>query len=153
VRYVVDRYAASDSAFFTALNDATTSGVTNLTQVAGASLDQILGGWGLALFADDYPGLAAPSPDLQFPTWNLRDIYGTLNALPTWSGRWNTPFPITPVQVQFGSFVVPVSLIRGGAHAYFEISGPFDSTQLLNLRGNESSGPASNLRLAITRLR
>ena len=153
VRYVVDRYGISDSAFFHALLDATATGVTNLTNVAGASLDQIIGGWGLALYADDYPGLAAPSRDLQFPTWNLRDIYASLNTAPAWSGRWNTPFPISPNQVQFGSFVVPVSQIRGGAHAYFEISGAFDTTQLLNLRGNESTGPASNLRLAITRLR
>ncbi len=153
VRYVIDRYAASDSAFFNALNNATTTGVVNLTSVAGASLDQILGGWGLALFADDYPGLAAPSQDLMFPTWNLRDIYASLNAAPLWSSRWSTPFPISPVPLTFGAFVAPVPLIRGGAHAYFELSGTFDTTQLLSLRANATTSAATNLRLAIARLR
>ena len=62
VRYTIDRYAISDSAFFRALTNANTTGVTNLTAVAGASIDQLIGGWGLALFADAYPGLPHPSP-------------------------------------------------------------------------------------------
>lgn len=152
VRYAADRYATSDTAFLRALTNATTTGVTNLTAVAGASLDQLLGGWGLALFADDYPGLVTPSVDLQFASWNLRDIYASLNAAPAWTSRWNTPFPIAPVQLSPGPFVAQVPLIRGGAHAYFELSGAFNMPQLLNLRFNATTGASANLRIAITRL-
>lgn len=152
VRYVADRYATSDTAFLRALTNSTNTGVTNLSAIAGVSLDQLLGGWGLALFADDYPGLASPSADLQFPTWNLRNIYAGLNAAPAWSARWNTPFPIQPTQLTFGPFVSPVPSIRGGAHAYFEFSGNFTQSQLLDLRGSATTPASSNLRIAITRL-
>ena len=152
VRYVADRYATSDTAFLRALTNSTNTGVTNLSAVAGVSLDQLLGGWGLALFADDYPGLASPSADIRFPTWNLRDIYAGLNAAPAWTARWNTPFPIQPAQLAFGPFVSPVPTIRGGAHAYFELSGNFTQSQLLDLRGSATTPASLNLRIAITRL-
>lgn len=152
VRYAADRYATSDTSFLQALTNATTNGVTNLTIVAGVSLDQLIGGWGLALFADDYPGLVNASPDIQFATWNLREIYASLNAAPMWTTRWNTPFPIAPVPLTNGPFVAQVPTLRGGAHAYFELTGSFTLPQLLSLRTNATTGPGTNLRMAITRL-
>jgi uncharacterized protein YjdB len=152
VRYAADRYGTNDAAFLRALNNSNATGVANLTAVAGVSLDRLIGGWGLALFADDYPGLTAPSPDIQFPTWNLRSIYAGLNAAPAWTVRWNSPFPIQPTSVPFGAFVVPVPLIRGGAHAYLELSGTFTTPQLLHLRTSETTAPSTALRIAITRL-
>ncbi|MCC6241404.1 MAG: Ig domain-containing protein [Gemmatimonadaceae bacterium] len=150
VRYLADRYAADDEAFLRTLTNSTATGLTNLSAATGASVAQMLGAWGLALYADDYPGLAAPSPDIQFPTWNLRNIYAGLNAAPAWSGRWNTPFPIQPAPLSYGSFVSSVPAIRGGAHAYFELTGNFTQPQLLDVRALNGTG--SNLRIAITRL-
>ncbi len=152
VRYASDRYATNDTAFLRALINTTAVGTANLTAVAGVSLDQLLGGWGLALYADDYPGLVNPSPDIQFATWNLRSIYAGLNATPAWSARWNTAFPIAPLALTPGSFVAQVPSIRGGAHAYFELSGSFTTPQLLNVRANATTPLASNLRIAIARL-
>lgn len=152
VRYTIDRYAASDAAFFRALVNATTNGATNLSAVAGVPMDQLIGGWGLSLFADDYPGIASPSADIQFPTWNLRSIYAGLNALPAWTTRWNTPFPIQPVQLGFGSFVAPRTGLRGGAHAYFEISGATAGAQLVGLRSGTVNPVSNLLRVAIVRL-
>ncbi len=152
VRYTIDRYAASDAAFFRALLNANTTGTTNLAAVAGVPLDQLIGGWGLALFADDYPGLASPSADMQFPTWNLRSIYGGLNGLAAWNTRWNTPFPIQPAQLGFGAFASRVTGLRGGAHAYFEISGSALRAQLVGLRSTAGTTPSTNLRVAIARL-
>ncbi len=152
VRYAADRYGTTDAAFLRALNNSTATGIANLTAVAGVSFDRLIGGWGLALFADDYPGLASPSPDIQFPTWNLRSIYAGLNASPAWAARWNMPFPIQPTPLPFGSFVSPVPVIRGGAHAYFEFAGTFATPQLLHLRTSETTAPSTALRIAITRL-
>ncbi|MEQ1690847.1 MAG: IPT/TIG domain-containing protein, partial [Gemmatimonas sp.] len=152
VRYAADRYGTSDSAFLRAITNATTNGVTNLTAVTGASLDQLIGGWGLALFADDYPGLSNASPDIQFATWNLRDIYASLHAAPLWTTRWNTPFPIAPVPLTNGAFLAQVPLLRGGAHAYFELTGAFTGPQLLSLRTNATTAPSTSLRIAIVRL-
>jgi hypothetical protein len=152
VRYTIDRYGLSDASFFHTLINAQTAGTTNLAAAAGVSIEQLIGGWGLALYADDYPGLMSPSPDIQFPTWNLRSIYAGLNALPAWSSRWSRPYPIQPAQLSFGSFVSRVSGLRGGAHAFFEISGPTAGTQLIGLRSTLGTAVPSNLRIAIARL-
>jgi len=152
VRYAIDRYGSSDATFFKALINSSTNGVTNLTAVAGTSLDQLIGGWGLALFADDYPGLTTINPDLQFQTWNLRSIYAGLNASPNWNTRFPTAFPIAPVQLTFGSFVSARTGLRGGAHSYYELSGSALANQLIQLRGTGGTTPSSNLRIAIARL-
>ena len=152
VRYVIDRYSASDATFLKALTNSSTNGITNLTAAAGTSMDQLIGGWGLALFADDYPGLTASSPDLQFPTWNLRSIYAGLNASPNWSTRFPTAFPIAPVPLTFGSFVSQRVGLRGGAHSYYELSGLAVANQLIDVRGANGAAPSANLRIAIARL-
>lgn len=152
VRYAIDRFGTSDAAFLSALNNTTLTGTTNLMSVSGASLEQLIGGWGLALFADDYPGFVSPSPATQVPTWNLRSIYAGLNASPNWSGTYPTPFPIQPTQLGFGSFLTTLNGIRGGAHAFFEISGNATQPQLLHLRAPGGGTPSSHLRIAIVRL-
>jgi len=133
VRYTIDRHGASDAAFLTALTNSTGSGLANLATLAGTTSDQLVGKWSLALFADDYPGLASPSADISMPSWNMRGIYAGLHQDPSWSGRFTRAFMIAPVQLGFGSFVAERTGLRGGANAYFEISGPA-ALQLLDLR-------------------
>ena len=152
VRYTIDRYATSEPAFFKALINSTTTGTTNLAAVAGVPMDQLIGGWGLAMFTDDYPGLAAPSNDLLFQTWNLRSIYLGLNQSPNWVGRFPTAFPIAPVQLSFGAFTSSRTGLRGGAHSYYEMSGTAQPVQLIQLRGAGGTAPSANLRIAIARL-
>ncbi|MHB8839171.1 MAG: IPT/TIG domain-containing protein, partial [Gemmatimonadaceae bacterium] len=152
VRYAIDRYGASDAAFLTALTNATSSGTTNLASVAGAPTSEILGGWTLALYADDYPGLTGASSVLTFQTWNLRNIYNALNADPAWSSRFTTPYPIAPTALTFGAFTAQQAGVRGGANAYFELSGAATSSQVLNLRAVGGGTPSTLLRIAIARL-
>jgi hypothetical protein len=152
VRYAIDRYGVSDADFLTRLNNSNAAGLSNLSTLAGVSSDQLMGGWGLALYADDYPGLTSPSADIQFPTWNLRSIYAGLNADPTWGSQFTTPYPITPVALTFGTFTTQRTGLRGGANAYFELSGTASTAQLLNLRPIGGGTPAVNLRMAIARL-
>jgi hypothetical protein len=115
-------------------------------------MDRLIGGWGLALYADDYPGLGTANADVIVPTWNLRDIYAGLNADPSWRTRWNSAIPITPVAVPFGAFEATRTGLRGGAHAYFELSGAASTAQLLQLRSVTGGVPSTNLRLSILRL-
>lgn len=152
VRYAIDRFAQSDAAFLTALTNATTTGMTNLSATAGVTSEQLLGRWSLALYADDFPGLATPSADLQMPTWDLRGIYAGLNADPTWSAQFTAPFLLQPVQLGFGSFASPRTGLRGGAAAYFEISGVSAATQMLTVRSITGGNPSPNLRIALARL-
>ncbi|MGV3710747.1 MAG: Ig-like domain-containing protein [Gemmatimonas sp.] len=153
VRYAIDRYGASDAAFLRALNSSSTNGVTNLSAVAGVSIDELIGAWGLALYADDYPGLTPLNPDLQFQTWNFRSIYAGLNAAVSWNVRFPTVFPIAPVQLGFGAFTSTRTGLRGGAHSYYEISGSTVANQLIQLKSTTAgAAPSSNLRIAIARL-
>lgn len=151
VRYAIDRYAASDAAFFGPLNNSRTTGMTNLATVAGVPADRLLAGWSLAMYADDYPGLPS-SPDIAFPTWNLRDIYAALNADPSLATRFTTPYPLVPTPLSFGSFAATQTGVRGGAAAYYVISGTMSTNQMLDLRA-PGGGTASNIfRIAVARL-
>jgi hypothetical protein len=152
VRYAIDRYGRSDADFLGALTSSVTSGTANLEAVSGVPMERLIGGWGLALFADDYPGLGTGNADVAIPTWNMRDIYAGLHADPLWSARWNTLFPIAPLAVPFGVFETSRSGLRSGAHAYFELSGTAATTQLLQLRNATGGRPSADLRLSILRL-
>ncbi|MEP7001648.1 MAG: hypothetical protein ABI969_14270, partial [bacterium] len=152
IRYSLDRYGVSDAAFLTALTQATTTGAANLTAQAGVSIDQLLGGWGLALYAADYPGLASPSADIQFPTWNLRSIYAGLNA-DFVNPPFQLAFPLVPTPLAFGSLSpLSTATLVGGGLRYFEFSGTQTAPQLLRLEASGGGLPATDLRLAVTRL-
>jgi hypothetical protein len=151
VRYAIDRYGASDEAFLTALTSSTATGTENLAMAAGVPLEELMGGWALALYADDYPGLARPSPTLQMPTWNLRDIYGGLHG--HFGFTFPTPYPLVPHALAFGEIpTVDVPSVAGGGVAYFELSGKHVRGQVLRLRGRQGEPLPSTLRLAIARL-
>lgn len=152
VRYAIDRYGASDAAFLSALTTSTSSGVANLTSVAGTTIDRLLGGWGMALYADDFPGVPGANADIRFPTWNLRDIYAGLNASPQWRVRWPTLYPVVPTSLPFGSFSAPQPGLRGGSHAYFEFAGASSGGQVLSLRAVTGGAPSGFVRLAVVRL-
>ena len=152
VRYVVDNYGTSDAAFLTALTNSSNTGTTNLATVAGVPFDQLIGGWTLALYADDYPGLTGASNIITYRTWNLRNIYNSLNADPTWASRWNTPYPVVPTALSFGSFTAQQTGVRGAANAYFELSGTMNAAQLLNVRAIGGGTASTLLRIAIARL-
>jgi hypothetical protein len=151
VRYAIDRYGTSDAAFLTALTNSTTSSVTNLTARAGVSIDQLLGGWALSFYADDYPGLGAPSPDIQMPTWNFRSIYAGLNT--DFPATYTLTYPLVPQARSFGTFApVAVATLRGGGVLWYEISGTQTAPQLLRLEASGGGAPSSTLRIAVTRL-
>jgi hypothetical protein len=152
IRYAVDRYGASDAAFLTALTNSTTSGVTNLTGVAGTSVDQLLGGWALSMYADDYPGLASPSADIQLPTWNWRSIYAGLNA--DFPATYTLPYPLVPAANSFGTNpAVGFTTLRGGGVLWSEFRGMQTAPQLLRLQGIGGGALPANVRLAVARLR
>jgi hypothetical protein len=152
IRYAVDRYGASDAAFLTAMTNSTTSGMTNMSARAGATTDQILGGWALALAVDDHPSLAGPAnPDIQYQTWNFRNIYQGLNT--DFATTYTLPYPQVPTPFSFGSFnAAGITTLRGGGVLWYELSGTQSNAQLLRVETNGGGLPSSNLRIAVTRL-
>jgi hypothetical protein len=151
VRYAIDRYGVSDAAFLTALNSSTATGVENLAARAGVPIEELLGGWALALYADDYPGLAGADAAIQMPTWNFRGIYAGLHG--DYPNAFPTPFLIAPHPLTFGAVgSVDVPFVAGGGVAYFELSGQHARAQLLRLQGTDGGALPSTLRLAVARL-
>ncbi|HLM69739.1 MAG TPA: hypothetical protein VK358_19505, partial [Longimicrobium sp.] len=150
-RYAIDRYGASDAAFLTGLTQATTTGATSLAAQTGVSIDRLLGGWALALAADDYPGLGAPGTDIQMPTWNLRNIYTGLNT--DFPSSFLRAYPLVPQAFTFGNFAaVNTATMYGGGVMWYQISGTHTQAQLIRLLGNNGAALSSNVRIAITRV-
>jgi hypothetical protein len=151
VRYAIDRYGASDAAFLTALTQSSTSGATNLAARAGVPIGQLLGGWALALAADDYPGMGGSNPDVRFATWNFRNVYAGLNT--DYSGSFPLAYPLTGTSLGFGGFgPVSVSTMYGGSVLWYQLSGVQTSPQLLRLAASGGGAPSTNLRVAVVRV-
>jgi len=153
VRYANDRYGTSDADFLGGLTQSLLVGPDNLAAQSGVSIDQILGGWSLALAADDHPLLAAaPSADIQFPTWNMRSIYAGLNTDPNASG-FTLAYPLVPTQLSFGTFSpTAITTLRGGGALWYEISGTQSAAQLLRVQGSGGAAIPSTVRVAVTRI-
>lgn len=149
-RFAIDRYGASDAAFLTALTQSTTTGQTNLAARAGVSIGELMGGWALSLYADDYPGITVDA-SISMPTWNFPHIYaGSKTDFPATYTRAN---PIIPTSVALGAFA-PLSAtgVYGGGVVYYELSGTHSQAQLLSLAGSGGGALNSNIRMAIARL-
>lgn len=151
VRYAIDRHGASEEAFLRALTASPATGTENLARAAGVPLEALLGGWALSLYADDHPALQGPSPDIQVPTWNFRDIYAGLHREFPVGFPW--AYPLVPRALTFGDIrPVDVPAVAGGGVAYFEISGAHTQPQLISLQGLRGGALPSTLRIAIARL-
>ncbi|MBB4637390.1 IPT/TIG domain-containing protein [Longimicrobium terrae] len=152
VRYAIDRYGTSDAAFLTAVNQSTATGPAALTAVAGAPLDEILGGWALALAADNEPDLANPPAAIQFPTWNLRSIFAGMSTDPNASG-FPLAYPLVPEPRSFGAFTTPaITTLRGGGVLWYGLSGEQTQPQLLTLEGIGGAPLPAAVRMAIVRV-
>ena len=151
VRYALDRYGATEAGFLTAITGSSSTGTTNLAAVAGVPIETLLGGWSLALFADDYPGLAGAGADIDMPTWNFSDIYAGLHA--DFGGTFPLAYPLVPTAVAFGSFgPLSVPSIVGGGVAYYQFTGMHAAPQLLKLEAAGGGAPPAGLRMAVARL-
>ncbi|HYW08853.1 MAG TPA: hypothetical protein VE913_17960, partial [Longimicrobium sp.] len=154
VRYSIDRHAASDASFFTALTESRDVGVTNLVNRTGVPIDRLLGGWSLSLAADDHPLLAgAASPDIQMPTWNLRNVYAGFNTdIPS---TYKLAYPLVPTPLAFGAFTAPapIDVLNGGGALWYELGGTQNAPQLIRLQSRDGTQTIpSTLRVAITRI-
>ncbi|WP_420125806.1 IPT/TIG domain-containing protein [Longimicrobium sp.] len=149
-RYAIDRYAASDAAFLTALTQSNLVGTANFNARTGVPLAEVMGGWALSLFMDDYAGVAV-DPSMQMPTWDFTNIYAGLKA--DFPSTYTRARRIEPTQVALGSFApLAASELYGGGVIYLELSGTHTQAQLINLTGTGGGALNGNLRVAIARI-
>lgn len=150
LRYAADRYAGSEQAFFTGLNQSSTSGAANLSARTGVTMAELLGRWALALYADDMTGLGQ-RPELQFGSWNLPGVYSGLRS--DFAGSFGRPSPLVTTPLSFGTFgPVQRNGLVGGGIDYFEITGNNAAGLAVRLESVSGGAPSSVLRMAILRV-
>ncbi len=151
LRWVVDTYGTSESAFLTALTrEIVLPGVQNVEARAGRTFADLVNDWAIALVMDDYPGFTPSNPKHKMPSWNQRDIFSEANReLPS---LFAIPFPLRPRATAFGKFSVDVSSVRGGSMAVFEVTGTQTDRQLFEFNGNAGASFPADMRVNIIRV-
>jgi hypothetical protein len=159
-RWVLDQSATPENALLRDLTVSSATGLANLETRAGSTWNEMQGRWAAALMTDDRAGMTPPAAPLDFPSWNLADVYAGLCADlgPCGGGAPQHPFfgrahPLAPSLRSAGSFDVNVpAILPGGFHAVQITGGSNGIRQLLHLRGLGGAALPVGARLAIVRV-
>jgi hypothetical protein len=151
LRWAIDHSPTAESAFLTALNQSTQRGLENLGDRAGRTFEEMLPEWLLSMALDDRASVAVNNPSVNFPSWNIRNIFQGLNTDFSNQGFYLNPFPFSFWSVNYGAFVFQSSALQGTG-AFLELAGIQSGPQMVEIRSLGGGPPASNLRLAIIRL-
>jgi hypothetical protein len=153
VRWLIDSFAASESAFLTALNkEMTHPGTDNIETRTGRTLAELLSDFALAIALDDYPNFTPKDAKHSLPSWNTRNIYQGLNADFSSQGFFQKVAPLRVRPASLGRFVIDVSSVTGGGFSVFEVSGSSTSKQLLEFRGLSGAGFPADMRVKLVRV-
>ncbi len=159
-RWANDIFSTSEAQFLKDWTLSSVTGVANLEARTGVSWEQMLGEWSLAMYVDDFPGFTPANSHLQFPSWNLHDIWLGMctdfgpcvnpNTLSTPYYPASSPF--NPHFVTYGNFAVNLTTLEGGAFSIFDLSGLQSAKQLIELKSPNGGDPPSTVRIAIVRV-
>ena len=144
IRYNVDRYATSEATYLRGITNAAVTGTTNIAQQSGADPTQILGNWSLALYLDENSAFAG-NADVNFPSWDLRDIFSGMNLDFSSRGFFTKIFPLVPQAVPSGDFTIDNPGIHGGSFSPYDVTGLTATTRTIGLSAGTSGGPAPAL--------
>lgn len=109
MRYITDRfgtgYPGGEEAFQQALVSASPTGdvLAGLEALLGTSVADVMVEWAMTLYTDGRVSAAASS-ELQFQSWNLEDVYGSLSAEQR----------LQPITYGFTSFAQASGVVGGG---------------------------------------
>ncbi|NBW65148.1 hypothetical protein EBR44_05180, partial [bacterium] len=160
LRWAIDHYGPTESQFLSAFTTGTTTGVPALeARTASHPWEEILGEWSLAMYLDDLPGFTPANPRIDFPSWNLRNMFlglcGDLGPCTTPTNlvqQYPRPIPQQPRAVSFGNFTSAINAMVGGGYTLFDLGGTQTARQLLELKGPNGTDPPSTMRIAIARV-
>jgi hypothetical protein len=130
------------------LTGSTRSSVANVVHEAGATWQELVTDFGVAMWADGSPDMTGPlDPRYTFVDIDLRT---TLSPVPG-------TFPLRPASREWQDFTATGS-VATGSHAYFAVLAPADSSaRPLNLvlsgRRGAHLAPASGVRFSVVRVR
>jgi hypothetical protein len=155
VRWIADHYGsdANGTDVTRALVGTTRLGGSNVSFVTGDPMSELVPIWQLANYLDNLPGFAGADPRLQYESWNLRQIYDTLNAQrPDLVPR---EYPLAPDSTLTGFYARQGTLRAGSGRHVRIIQQPNAVTeQLVLARSDGSAFPNDRaVRLGIVRIR
>jgi hypothetical protein len=152
IRYNVDRYATSESAYLRGITSAVSTGLLNISQQSGADPVQILGNWSLALYLDGNTAMAG-NANVNFASWNTRDIFSGMNVDFSQPANFPKAYPLVPQLVTFGDFTVDNMGIHGGSFSPYDLLGQAGTTRTIGLSAGTSGAPAPVVfRLVVARI-
>ena len=117
-RYAADNYSNGDVRGFTRkLAAGPNNGIKNFTTVAGASLDTLMAGWLVSMYADHF-GIAGLNAKYQYRSYNFRNI------MPPVAGSVLSNGGVYPLQVTaIGSGSDNIStMVKSGSGVYFRLT-------------------------------
>ena len=153
LRWVVDTYGVSESAFLRAMvSDVTRPGVANLEARTGRTFGELISDWAVAVAVDDYPNFTPANPKHGMASWNTRDIFAGLNADFSSQNVFTDATPLKTRPLGFGKIGIDVTGVRGGTMAIFELSGTQNAQQMLEFRGPSGTSFPADMRVNIVRV-
>ncbi len=125
-----------------ALVNNTLLGLENLADVVGVPIETLLAEWAATLYLDDR-GIAGLPARLDFPSWNLFDIFQG-GALPATSR-------LVPIVVLFNNSVRDVD-VRAASTAYFLLSGAVSAPTAIRVRTQADLVLPSTVQVFVVRI-
>ena len=153
LRWVVDNYGTSESAFLNALTrEFSNAGVQNVEARTGRTFADLINDWSVALVMDDYPNFTPSVPRHKIESWNVRDILAGMSADFSNQGFFTDPTPLRTRSASFGKFAVNVSSVRGGSMAVFEVTGTQNGSRMFEFNGTSGTSFPAEMRVNIIRV-
>jgi hypothetical protein len=144
LRYAADRQGGSQSAFWSALVNSTTSGTANVAAATGGTPADWFRDFALAMYADD-AGIGGITT-FQQPSWNFRALF---NGLDYTGDHVADGYPLAP-RNPTNAYGDTLSLTGGGGAAYLRMGVAPNGSAVVTLR-NGAAAPPSHILLAIIR--
>ena len=123
VRWLADHYAVDTlgTSLTRQLVGTSLLGSANVQAATGATMSTMVPLWQLANYLDNLPAFTPVEEKLQYPSWDFRYIYDTLNAQrPDLVSR---PYPLRPDSTTTGTYS-RTGTLRGGSGRHLRILQP-----------------------------
>lgn len=144
-RYAADNYSNGDVRAFTRrLAAGPDNGIKNFTTVAGASLDTLMAGWFVSMYAD-HLGIAGIDPKYQYRSYNFRNIMPPVAQSVLSTG---SVYPLLIVPIGSGSDNIS-DTNKSGSGDYFSLTVPANAgsknVKVLDPSGGDVTYPGAHI--------
>jgi len=145
LRYAADRKGGTESAFWGALVNSTTSGIDNLAAATAATPVNWFRDFALAMYLDD-AGIGGISTFRQ-PSWNFRALFDGLDYT---GDHVADGYPLAPRDPADGA-AEALTLANGGGAAYVRMGVAANGSGVVTLRTVAGGTPPGSIMLAVIR--